>query len=56
MTDVEVAVRLWREAGDDCHAPAFSQVGSDYLADEIAVLGWGLLVAHKAKDTRKAKH
>jgi hypothetical protein len=36
VTDVEVAVRLGREAGDDRRVPALAQVGGHDLADEVA--------------------
>ena len=36
VTDVQVAVRLRREAGDDRLVPSLAQVGDDDLADEIA--------------------
>ena len=41
VADVEVAVRLRREAGDDGLVPALAQVGGDDLADEVAALGRG---------------
>ena len=39
MADVEVAVRLGREAGDDRSDSAGAQVGGDDVADEVAALG-----------------
>src|SRR5262249_13338762 len=39
VTDVEVPVRLGREAGHDLRDPALAHVGGDDLADEIASLG-----------------
>ena len=38
VADVQVAVRLGREAGDDRRVPAGPQVGGDDLADEVASL------------------
>jgi hypothetical protein len=39
VADVEVAVRLGREARDDRLVPALAQVGGDDLADEVAAFG-----------------
>src|SRR5205823_11142523 len=39
VADVEVSVRLGREAGHDVRDPAFAHVGGDDLADEIASFG-----------------
>ena len=39
VADVEVAVRLGREAGDDGLVPPLAKVGGDDLADEVAALG-----------------
>ena len=39
VADVEVAVGLRREAGDDARRRALAQVGGDDLADEVAALG-----------------
>ncbi len=52
MPDVEVAVRLRREAGDDGLVPPLAQVGGDDLADEVAALrrGW-CLRAHGGEDS-----
>jgi hypothetical protein len=46
VADVEVSVRLRREAGHDFRDPAGAQVGGDDLADEIASFGSRPLVAH----------
>ena len=52
MTDVEVAVRLGGEAGDDGLVPALAKVGRDDVADEVAALGGGWrLGAHGAEDS-----
>ncbi len=49
VADVEVAVRLGREAGHDLRDPALAHVGGDDLADEIASFGSGRIVgAHAA--------
>ena len=40
VADVEVAVGLRREAGDDAVVPPLAEVGGDDLADEVAALGW----------------
>ncbi len=39
VADVEVAVRLRREPGDDPVDPPFAQVGGDDVADEVAAFG-----------------
>ena len=53
VADVEVAVRLGREAGDDLRDAALAHVGGDDLADEIASLGSGWAVgAHAAAGHR----
>ena len=39
VADVEVAVGLRREAGDDAAVPPLAEVGGDDLADEVAALG-----------------
>ena len=39
VADVEVAVRLGREAGHDLRDPALAHVGGDDLADEVASFG-----------------
>ena len=39
MADVEVAVRLGREAGDDGVDAALAQIVGDDLADEVGALG-----------------
>jgi hypothetical protein len=46
VPDVEVAVRLGREAGDDNPDPTVAKIGGDELAEEIAALGreWCLAV------------
>ena len=47
MADVQVAVGLGREAGDDAVVAPFAQVGGDDVADEVAALGGrGKLGAH----------
>ncbi len=53
MTDVEVAVRLRGEAGDDGLVPALAKVGRDDVADEVAAFGgrWRL-DAHGSEDSR----
>ena len=49
VADVEVSVRLGREAGHDLRDPALAHVGGDDLADEIASFGSGWTVgAHAA--------
>ena len=52
VTDVEVAVGLRREAGDDGLHAALAEVGGDDLADEVAAL-WGslCLCVHGAEDS-----
>src|SRR5262245_42634558 len=44
VPDMEVAVRLGREAGHNLGDPALAQVGSNDLADEIASLRSGCSV------------
>ena len=52
MADVEVAVRLGGEAGDDGLVPALAKVGGDDLADEVATLGRGWrLAVHVGEDS-----
>ena len=46
VADMEIAVRLGREAGDDRAFPAALQVGADDLADEIARAVAGRGVGH----------
>ena len=41
VPDVQVAVRLRREACDDRLVPAFAQVSRDDVADEVAAFGSG---------------
>jgi hypothetical protein len=41
VADVEVAVRLGREARSDLRDPALAYVGGDDLTDEVASLGSG---------------
>ena len=49
VTDVEVSVRLGREACDDLRDPALAHVGGDDLADEVASFGSGRIAgAHLA--------
>src|SRR5213080_2838825 len=45
VTDMEVSVRLGREACHDLRDPALVHVGGDDLADEIASFGSGRTVA-----------
>src|SRR5206468_4033362 len=51
MTDVEVSVRLGREAGHDLRDSALAHVGGDDLADEIASFGSGWTVSAHAAAT-----
>ena len=48
VADVEVAVRLGREARDDLRDPALAHVGGDDVADEVASLG---AAAHLVEET-----
>src|SRR6266851_5217988 len=52
VANVEVSVRLGREAGHDLRDPALAHIGGDDLADEIASFGSDWIVpAHAAAAT-----
>ena len=54
VADVQVAVRLGREAGHDLRDPALAHVRGDDLADEVASFGSGRTVgAHAAADSSR---
>src|SRR5215203_3157052 len=53
MADVEVTVRLGREARHDRRDPAFTDVGGNDLADEIASFGRGWTVCARAAATHQ---
>src|SRR5215203_5013574 len=55
VTDMEVAVRLGRKAGDDLRDPAFAHVGGNNLADEIASSGSGWSVAARVAAHRSKR-
>ena len=46
MADVQVAVRLRREAGDDAAMPPLFEVGTDNIADKVARRTFGDLIIH----------
>ena len=50
VTDVEVTVRLGREARDDAADASFAEVGGDDLADEVAALGRGRRLGGHARE------
>src|SRR5262249_23076526 len=52
VPDVEVSVRLGREAGHDLRDPPLAHVGGDDLPDEIASLGSRCIAAAHATATR----
>ncbi len=51
MADVQVAVGLGREAGDDLGVLPAAEILADDLADEVAALRRGWLGAHGAEDS-----
>src|SRR5439155_26917193 len=55
VADVEVSVRLGREAGHDLRDPALAHVGGDDLADEIASFGSGWSLGTHAAATHHSK-
>jgi hypothetical protein len=55
VADVEVSVRLGREAGHDLRDPALTHIGGNDLADEIASFGSGWTVDSHAAHTHQTR-